>query len=107
MEKSIEKALEDSGLGVREVTPFMRVRVVGLNNKISDRKDSPKEGLITIWNPTEKQVNPMVLFCFTLTLLISSLLIPPHPAPFLSTFPPITQPPMMTKSPFPESRLLI
>lgn len=82
MEKSIEKALEDSGLGVREVTPFMRVRVVGLNNKISDRKDSPKEGLITIWNPTEKQVNPMVLFCFTLTLLISSLLIPHHPAPF-------------------------
>ncbi|KAF3962282.1 hypothetical protein CMV_013187 [Castanea mollissima] len=60
MEKSIEKALEDSGLGEREVTPFMRVRVVGLNNKISDRKDSPKEGLITIWNPTEKQQYELV-----------------------------------------------
>lgn len=101
MEKSIEKALEDVGLGEREVTPFMRVRVVGLNSKISDRKDSPKEGLITIWNPTEKQVNPMVLFCFTLTLLILSLLIPPHPAPFLSTFAPIPQPPYDDYVPFP------
>uniref|UniRef100_A0A2N9G9N3 Tower domain-containing protein n=1 Tax=Fagus sylvatica TaxID=28930 RepID=A0A2N9G9N3_FAGSY len=60
MEKSIEKALEDANLGVREVTPFMRVRVVGLTSKISDRKDSPKEGLITIWNPTEQQKYELV-----------------------------------------------
>lgn len=57
MEKSIEKALENAGLSKREVTPFMRLRVVGLTGKTSEGKDSPKEGLITIWNPTEKQVN--------------------------------------------------
>ena len=57
MEKSIEKALENAGLSKREVTPFMKLRVVGLTCKTSEGKDSPKEGLITIWNPTEKQVN--------------------------------------------------
>ncbi|KAG7965180.1 hypothetical protein I3843_09G211200 [Carya illinoinensis] len=55
MEKAIKKAFEGTGLGEREVTPFMRVRVVGLTNKIYHGKDSPKEGLITIWNPTDKQ----------------------------------------------------
>jgi breast cancer 2 susceptibility protein len=64
VETAIEKALEYAGLGEREVTPFMRVRIVGLSKKICHGKDSPKEGLITIWNPTEKQVNPMVLFFF-------------------------------------------
>lgn len=57
MEKSIEKALENAGLGKREVNPFMRVRVVGLTSKTYQGRDNPKEGLITIWNPTEKQVN--------------------------------------------------
>lgn len=61
MEKSILKALEDAGLSEREVTPFMRVRVVGLTRKLCHGKDSSKEGLITIWNPSEKQVNPTVL----------------------------------------------
>jgi breast cancer 2 susceptibility protein len=69
MDKAIEKAFKDAGLGEREVTPFMRVRIVGLTKKISHGKDIPKEGLITIWNPTEKQVNPIVLFCFPWTLL--------------------------------------
>ncbi|KAH0987852.1 hypothetical protein GBA52_015029 [Prunus armeniaca] len=55
MEKSILKALEDAGLSEREVTPFMRVRVVGLTRKLCHGKDSSKEGLITIWNPSEKQ----------------------------------------------------
>ncbi|XP_019053257.1 PREDICTED: protein BREAST CANCER SUSCEPTIBILITY 2 homolog B-like isoform X2 [Nelumbo nucifera] len=55
MQKKIEKALEDAGLGSREVTPLMRVRVVGLNSKCSQRKGCLREGLITIWNPTEKQ----------------------------------------------------
>ncbi|KAM0948097.1 putative breast cancer type 2 susceptibility protein [Dioscorea sansibarensis] len=53
--KKIEKALENAGLGAREVTPFMRVRVVGLTSKGSSKKARPKEGLIAIWNPTEKQ----------------------------------------------------
>lgn len=57
MEKSIEKALENAGLGKREVIPFMRLRVVGLTSKTYQGKDSPKEGLTTIWNPTEKQVS--------------------------------------------------
>ncbi|MQL76987.1 hypothetical protein Taro_009393 [Colocasia esculenta] len=54
--KKIEKAFEDAGLSSREVSPFMRVRVVGLTRKGSFRKCfSPRQGLITIWNPTEKQ----------------------------------------------------
>ncbi|KAJ0978350.1 hypothetical protein J5N97_013824 [Dioscorea zingiberensis] len=36
--KKIEKALEDKGLGAREVTPFMRVRVVGLTSKGASKK---------------------------------------------------------------------
>lgn len=54
--KKIEKALEDSGLSSRDITPFMKVRVVGLTSKSSNRKGRPREGLITIWNPTEKHV---------------------------------------------------
>lgn len=57
MESSIEKALKDAGLVHREVTPFMRLRVVGLIHKT--RQDKPKEGIVTIWNPTEKQVRLM------------------------------------------------
>jgi breast cancer 2 susceptibility protein len=57
MESSIEKALKDSGLGNREVTPFLRLRVVGLTYKT--RQEKPKEGIVTIWNPTQKQVNLM------------------------------------------------
>ncbi|KAI9094810.1 hypothetical protein K1719_026616 [Acacia pycnantha] len=58
MEKSIEKALKDAGLGKRNVTQFMRVRVVGLIKK--SRNDMPREGLITIWNPTENQRQGLV-----------------------------------------------
>ncbi|CAK7343756.1 unnamed protein product [Dovyalis caffra] len=58
MEKAIGKALQDAGLGERDVTPFFRVRVVGLTNY--QGKGSPKEGLITIWNPTEKQQSDLV-----------------------------------------------
>jgi breast cancer 2 susceptibility protein len=57
MESSIEKALKDSGLGNREVTPFMRLRVVGLTYKT--RREKPKEGIVTIWSPTQKQVSLM------------------------------------------------
>ncbi|XP_024018442.1 protein BREAST CANCER SUSCEPTIBILITY 2 homolog B [Morus notabilis] len=60
MEKSIEKALENAGLGKREVIPFMRLRVVGLTSKTYQGKDSPKEGLTTIWNPTEKQQSELI-----------------------------------------------
>ncbi|KAJ9694057.1 hypothetical protein PVL29_009843 [Vitis rotundifolia] len=55
LQKSIEMALEGAGLSTREVTPFMRVRVVGLTCKSYEGKIRHKEGLITIWNPTEKQ----------------------------------------------------
>ncbi|KAK7260715.1 hypothetical protein RIF29_26988 [Crotalaria pallida] len=58
MEKSIEKALKDAGLRNREVTPFMRLRVVGLTHKT--RQDKPKEGIVTIWSPTEKQREELV-----------------------------------------------
>ncbi|KAK2987308.1 hypothetical protein RJ640_000084 [Escallonia rubra] len=60
VQKSIEKALEDAGLSGREVTPFMRVRVVGLTNKSYLERCCPREGLITIWNPTEKQQMALV-----------------------------------------------
>ncbi|XP_075502367.1 LOW QUALITY PROTEIN: protein BREAST CANCER SUSCEPTIBILITY 2 homolog B-like [Primulina tabacum] len=55
MEKSIEKALEAAGLSERDVTPFLRVKVVGLTDKCHQQKYCPREGLITIWYPTEKQ----------------------------------------------------
>lgn len=56
MQKSFENALKAAGLSGREVTPFMRVKVVGLISKCFAQKCSPRMGLITIWNPTEKQV---------------------------------------------------
>lgn len=55
MQISAEKALENAGLRLRDVTPFMRVRVVGLTSRSHERNGSPREGLITIWNPTDKQ----------------------------------------------------
>ncbi|MCL7026798.1 hypothetical protein MKW94_028353 [Papaver nudicaule] len=55
VQKIVEKALDDAGLNERQVTPFMRVRVVGLTSKHSKGQSCPREGLITIWNPTEKQ----------------------------------------------------
>ncbi|XP_074568879.1 protein BREAST CANCER SUSCEPTIBILITY 2 homolog B-like [Curcuma longa] len=55
MEKKIEKMLKDAGLCSREVTPFMRVKVAGLTSKHSCKKGKFREGLITIWNPTEDQ----------------------------------------------------
>ncbi|KAF7825024.1 protein BREAST CANCER SUSCEPTIBILITY 2-like protein B-like isoform X1 [Senna tora] len=58
MEKLIENALKDAGLNNREVTQFTRVRIVGLTHK--SRKDLPTEGLVTIWNPTEKQRQELV-----------------------------------------------
>lgn len=58
MEKSVEKALKDAGLGKRDVTQFMRVRVVALTQK--SRNEMPREGLITIWNPTENQRQELV-----------------------------------------------
>ncbi|CAI8597930.1 unnamed protein product, partial [Vicia faba] len=53
MESAIKKALKDTGLENRAVTPFMRLRVVGLTYKT--RQEKPKEGIVTIWNPTPKQ----------------------------------------------------
>ncbi|KAJ4821846.1 hypothetical protein Tsubulata_046386 [Turnera subulata] len=58
LEKAIKKALSDAGLGDRDVSTFMRVRVVGLSNH--EGKNPPKEGIITIWSPTEKQQSDLV-----------------------------------------------
>ncbi|XP_058787190.1 protein BREAST CANCER SUSCEPTIBILITY 2 homolog B-like [Vicia villosa] len=58
MESAIKKALKDTGLENRAVTPFMRLRVVGLTYK--SRQEKPKEGIVTIWNPTEKQRQELV-----------------------------------------------
>ncbi|KAK3163964.1 hypothetical protein QOZ80_1AG0010770 [Eleusine coracana subsp. coracana] len=58
--KKVEKALEVAGLSSRDVTPFLKVRVVGLVSKDSASKASNKEGLITIWNPTEMQKADLV-----------------------------------------------
>lgn len=73
MEKSIEKALQDAGLTEREVTAFMRVRVVGLRRKTYQGKSSHEDGFITIWNPTEKQVN-LGIYCASLGMLAGSVL---------------------------------
>jgi hypothetical protein len=54
--KKVQKALEVAGLSSRDVTPFLKVRVMGLVSKLSASTSSTKEGLITIWNPTEMQV---------------------------------------------------
>uniref|UniRef100_A0ACD5VKF8 Uncharacterized protein n=1 Tax=Avena sativa TaxID=4498 RepID=A0ACD5VKF8_AVESA len=58
--KKVENALEVAGLGSRDVTPFVKVRVTSLIKKISASKTNNKEGLITIWNPTEKQKADLV-----------------------------------------------
>nr|GLL25656.1 protein BREAST CANCER SUSCEPTIBILITY 2 homolog B-like [Ipomoea trifida] len=54
-QKSLDRALEAAGLKTRDVTPFMRVRVVGLTSKSTRQGHSTRDGLITIWNPTEEQ----------------------------------------------------
>ncbi|KAK1441178.1 hypothetical protein QVD17_07018 [Tagetes erecta] len=58
--KSIEKALEEAGLSRREVSTLMRVRVIGLTSQSHMQKSRPQEGLITIWNPTERQQSELV-----------------------------------------------
>ncbi|KAM7262420.1 hypothetical protein ACFE04_000103 [Oxalis oulophora] len=60
LEKAIKKALEDAGLNEKNVNPFMRVKVVGLTGKNCTIKDSPKEGIITVWQPSEKVKNQLV-----------------------------------------------
>ncbi|XP_057754556.1 protein BREAST CANCER SUSCEPTIBILITY 2 homolog A-like [Arachis stenosperma] len=57
-EKSTDKALKDAGLSHRDVTPLMRIRVVGLTYKVRQHKRI--EGIVTIWNPTEKQCQELV-----------------------------------------------
>ncbi|KAG6427679.1 hypothetical protein SASPL_111925 [Salvia splendens] len=54
IQKTIEKAVQDAGLGERETTPFLRLKVVGLMKK-GQQECSPLKGLVTIWNPTQKQ----------------------------------------------------
>lgn len=56
MDKSITKALADASLNERNVSAFMRIKVAGLWSKSSQRNIYDKEGIVTIWEPTEKQV---------------------------------------------------
>lgn len=64
LEKHIQKALADAGLDSRKVTPFLRLRITGLTrkgmNKTNCKEDArgvlKREGLVTIWQPTVKQV---------------------------------------------------
>ncbi|CAO2208891.1 unnamed protein product [Urochloa humidicola] len=58
--KKVQKALEVADLSSRDVTPFLKVRVMGLVSKLSASTSSNKEGLITIWNPTEMQKSDLV-----------------------------------------------
>ncbi|XP_051223046.1 protein BREAST CANCER SUSCEPTIBILITY 2 homolog B isoform X3 [Lolium perenne] len=58
--KKVENALEVAGLSSRDVTPFVKVRVTSIIQKISASETINKEGLITIWNPTEKQKADLV-----------------------------------------------
>ncbi|CAL4978042.1 unnamed protein product [Urochloa decumbens] len=58
--KKVQKALEVANLSSRDVTPFLKVRVTGLVSKLSASTSSNKEGLITIWNPTEMQKADLV-----------------------------------------------
>ncbi|KAK9053973.1 hypothetical protein SSX86_025048 [Deinandra increscens subsp. villosa] len=60
IDKLIEKALEEAGLSGREVNTLMRVRVAGLTSQSHIQKSCPQQGLITIWNPTEKQQSELV-----------------------------------------------
>ena len=54
--KKVQKALEVADLSSRDVTPFLKVRVMGLVSKLSASTSSNKGGLITIWNTTEMQL---------------------------------------------------
>ncbi|XP_057837345.2 protein BREAST CANCER SUSCEPTIBILITY 2 homolog B isoform X2 [Cryptomeria japonica] len=64
IEKHIQKALENADLDSRKVTPFMKVRIVGLTHKcltkIKEKGEKrgllEQEGLVTIWQPTENHV---------------------------------------------------
>ncbi|CAO2193802.1 unnamed protein product [Urochloa humidicola] len=58
--KKVQKALEIADLSSRDITPFLKVRVIGLVSKLSASTSSNKEGLITIWNPTEMQKADLV-----------------------------------------------
>ncbi|KAL6627377.1 hypothetical protein ACP70R_031103 [Stipagrostis hirtigluma subsp. patula] len=71
--KKVEKALEVANLSSRDVTPFLKVRVTGLVSKHSAAKASNKEGIITIWNPTEMQkVNLVEGQIYSVTGLVPS-----------------------------------
>ncbi|KAF3794432.1 BREAST CANCER SUSCEPTIBILITY 2-like protein A [Nymphaea thermarum] len=56
IKKRVEMALDGAGLRSREVTPFLRVQVVGMTPRNSNITRPCRRGLITIWEPTEKQL---------------------------------------------------
>ncbi|KAI4341860.1 hypothetical protein MLD38_026534 [Melastoma candidum] len=55
LDKLIQNAVRDAGLTEREVTSFMRVRVVGLRRRDLPGEHGCDEGFITIWEPTDSQ----------------------------------------------------
>ncbi|CAN6467440.1 unnamed protein product [Victoria cruziana] len=56
IKKRVEMALDGAGLRSREVTPFLRVHVIGMTLRNSRIRKPCRKGLITIWEPTEKQL---------------------------------------------------
>nr|XP_043623524.1 protein BREAST CANCER SUSCEPTIBILITY 2 homolog B-like [Erigeron canadensis] len=60
MQKLIEKALDEAGLRRREVNTFMRARVVGLTSRSNNQKSCSRQGMVTIWNPSEEQQSELV-----------------------------------------------
>ncbi|KAI4313037.1 hypothetical protein MLD38_037816 [Melastoma candidum] len=60
LDKLIQNAIRDAGLTEREVTSFMRVRVVGLRRRDLPGEDGCDEGFITIWEPTDSQQHDLI-----------------------------------------------
>lgn len=63
VESATKEAVEAEGLGPRDVCPLLRIRVASLlspamKRKIEEGGQRQVEGVITIWRPSEEQVQP-------------------------------------------------
>ncbi|CAN8323419.1 unnamed protein product [Cochlearia groenlandica] len=55
-EKPVAESLKEAGLCERDVSPFIRIKLVGLMSLAYEGERCPKEGIVTIWDPTETQL---------------------------------------------------
>lgn len=53
VQEEVEAELETQSSMVRESAPFLRIRV----HSVSPREEKTESGLLTIWHPTEEQIN--------------------------------------------------